>query len=54
MARAALKILDNLSPSEIPLAYNKEGKLYFNAKIGTRLGIAKIPPLATTGFPGRA
>lgn len=51
VARAALKILDNVSPSEIPLSYNTEGKLYFNPRIGARLNINKTPPLATTKFP---
>ncbi|MCP4933747.1 MAG: ABC transporter substrate-binding protein [bacterium] len=51
VASAALKILDNVSPSEIPLAYNKEGKLYFNPRIGARLGIDKTLPMATTEFP---
>ncbi len=45
-ARAALAILDGVPPSKIPLAYNKEGKLYFNPKIAARVGITEFPPLA--------
>ena len=45
-ARAALRILDGVPPSQIPLAYNKEGKLYFNTKIAANLGISEFPPLA--------
>jgi hypothetical protein len=45
-ALAALKILDGTPPSRIPLAHNKEGKLYFNRKIAARLGITEFPPLA--------
>lgn len=45
-AKAALAILDGAEPSEIPLAHNKEGKLYFNPKIAARLGITEFPPLA--------
>lgn len=45
-AEAALKILDGTPPSRIPLAYNKEGKLYFNRQIAARLGIADVPALA--------
>ena len=45
-ALAALKILDGTPPSRIPLAYNKEGQLYFNRKIAAKLGITTFPPLA--------
>jgi ABC-type uncharacterized transport system substrate-binding protein len=45
-ALAALKILDGVAPSQIPLAYNKEGRLYFNRQIAARLGIEEYPPLA--------
>lgn len=45
-ARAALKILDGVPPSQIPLAYNKEGRLYFNTKIAAKVGVVDIPPLA--------
>jgi len=45
-AKAALKILDGVSPGQIPLAYNKAGQLYFNTRIAARLGITEIPPLA--------
>ena len=47
-ARAALKILDGTPPDQIPLTYNREGKLYFNTAIANRLGILDIPPLAET------
>lgn len=45
-AQAALKILDGVPPSRIPLTYNKEGQLYFNRVIADHLGIDKAPPLA--------
>ncbi|MCG8546046.1 MAG: ABC transporter substrate-binding protein [Alphaproteobacteria bacterium] len=45
-AKAALKILDGVRPSDIPLAYNKEGQLYMNKTIAGRLGISDFPPLA--------
>ena len=45
-ARAALKILDGVPPSRIPLSYNREGSLYFNTTIAARLGIKAPPPLA--------
>ncbi len=45
-AKAALKILDGVPPSQIPLAYNREGKLYFNPRIAARLGVTQAPPLA--------
>lgn len=45
-AQAALKILEGVSPSQIPLTYNKQGKLYFNQTLAAKLGIDKIPPLA--------
>lgn len=45
-ARAALKILDGVPPSQIPLTYNREGKLYFNRNIAAQLGITEYPALA--------
>jgi ABC-type uncharacterized transport system substrate-binding protein len=45
-AEGALKILDGVSPSRIPLAYNTQGKLYFNPRIAARLGVEKFPALA--------
>jgi hypothetical protein len=45
-AQAALKILDGVDPSRIPLTHNKEGKLYFNQNIAASMGITAIPPLA--------
>lgn len=45
-ARAALRILDGIPPTRIPLAHNKEGRLYFNPRIAARLGVAQHPPLA--------
>lgn len=46
-AQAALKILDGVEPSRIPLTHNTEGKLYFNRKIAASMGIDNVPPLAT-------
>ncbi len=46
-ARAALKILEGVPPSKIPLTRNKQGKLFFNPRIGKKLGITKPPPFAT-------
>jgi hypothetical protein len=45
-AKAALAIIGGAEPRQIPLAYNKEGKLYFNPKIAARLGVTEFPPLA--------
>jgi ABC-type uncharacterized transport system substrate-binding protein len=45
-AQAALKILDGVPPHRIPLAYNKQGKLYFNPRIAARLGVEEFPALA--------
>ncbi|MEM9681909.1 MAG: ABC transporter substrate binding protein [Pseudomonadota bacterium] len=45
-AKAALKILDGVRPSDIPLAYNKEGQLLMNKTIAGKLGISDFPPLA--------
>lgn len=45
-ARAALKILDGVPPSKIPLAYNTEGKLFFNKTISANLGLREFPALA--------
>lgn len=45
-AKAALKILEGVPPGNIPLAYNKEGTLYFNKNIAANLGIHDTPPLA--------
>jgi ABC-type uncharacterized transport system substrate-binding protein len=46
-AHAALKILDGVEPSRIPLTHNTEGKLYFNRRIAASMGIDNVPPLAT-------
>jgi ABC-type uncharacterized transport system substrate-binding protein len=45
-AKAALKILDGVPPSRIPLAYNEEGKLLFNQTIAARVGVTEAPRLA--------
>lgn len=45
-AQAALRILDGVPPSAIPLTYNRDGDLYFNARIARRIGIRDAPPLA--------
>jgi ABC-type uncharacterized transport system substrate-binding protein len=42
-ARAALKILDGTAPDKIPITHNKQGKLYYNLRIGKKLGITKAP-----------
>ena len=44
---AALKILEGVPPSKIPLTRNKQGKLFFNLRIGKKLGITTPPPFAT-------
>lgn len=46
-AQAALRIIDGVPPSAIPLAYNKEGQLFFNRTLARKLGITSFPPLAT-------
>lgn len=45
-ARAALKILDGVPPSKIPITANKKGQLLFNARMAEKLGIGSIPSLA--------
>jgi ABC-type uncharacterized transport system substrate-binding protein len=45
-AQAALRILDGVAPSAIPLTYNRDGDLFFNVRIARRLGIRDAPPLA--------
>jgi ABC-type uncharacterized transport system substrate-binding protein len=45
-AQAALRILDGVQPSAIPLSYNRDGELFFNARIARTLGIKQSPPLA--------
>jgi ABC-type uncharacterized transport system substrate-binding protein len=45
-AKAALRILDGVAPSRIPLTHNREGELLFNTRIAARLGIRESPPLA--------
>jgi len=45
-AQAALRILDGVQPSAIPLSYNRDGELFFNARIAKTLGIKQSPPLA--------
>ncbi|GEO15742.1 hypothetical protein MAE02_34380 [Microvirga aerophila] len=46
LAQAALRVLEGVRPSDIPLTYNREGELFFNARIGKRLGVMTSPPLA--------
>lgn len=45
-AKAALKILEGVSPSAIPVTHNTKGELLFNTRIATVLGIDSPPPLA--------
>lgn len=45
-AQAALRILDGVDPSSIPLTYNRDGELFFNMRIARQLGIREAPPLA--------
>ena len=45
-AKAALKILDGASPSQIPLTYNTRGELFFNKTIASRIGLSEPPALA--------
>lgn len=45
-AQAALRILNGVPPSRIPLTTNKEGKLYFNRPIAAKLGVFDFPRLA--------
>lgn len=47
-AQAALKILNGVSPTEIPIEKNKEGILYINLKIANQLGILFNPRLLKT------
>ncbi|MBK7543634.1 MAG: ABC transporter substrate binding protein [Candidatus Competibacter sp.] len=45
-AYAALKILDGVAPSKIPITANKKGQLLFNVRMAEKLGIDTVPPLA--------
>jgi hypothetical protein len=47
-AQAALRILDGVQPSDIPVSYNREGELFFNARLAKKLGIRESPSLART------
>jgi hypothetical protein len=38
--------MEGVRPSSIPLTYNREGALFFNARIGKKLGIEGAPALA--------
>lgn len=42
-AHAALKILDGTAPEKIPITHNKQGRLYYNLRIGKKLGVTKAP-----------
>jgi ABC-type uncharacterized transport system substrate-binding protein len=42
-AHAALKILDGTPPGKIPITHNKQGKLYYNLRIGKKLNITNAP-----------
>ncbi|MBV1787361.1 ABC transporter substrate-binding protein [Marinobacterium sp. D7] len=42
-AQAALKIMDGTPPTKIPITHNKQGKLYFNLKLGKKFGIDTAP-----------
>lgn len=46
VANAALKIMDGVPPSSIPVTHNTQGELLFNPRIARRLGIGATPPLA--------
>ena len=46
-AHAALKILDGVPPSHIPITANRKGQMLFNMRIARRLGITDAPPMAT-------
>lgn len=48
-AQAALKILNGQAPSNIPIARNREGKLFVNLKIAEKLGITFKPALLKMG-----
>lgn len=46
VGQATLRILEGVQPSDIPLSHNREGELFFNDRIGRKLGITDLPPLA--------
>lgn len=48
-AQTALKILNGQSPSNIPIARNREGKLFVNLKIAEKLGVTFKPALLKIG-----
>lgn len=45
-AKAALKILEGVPPSNIPVTHNNKGELLFNRRVAATLGIETTPPLA--------
>jgi len=47
-AHAALRILDGVPPTRIPITANSRGQLFFNLRIAEKLGIDTAPPLAKT------
>lgn len=46
VAGAARKILDGVSPRDIPVTHNVRGELLFNPRIAATIGIKRRPPLA--------
>ena len=45
-ARAALKILEGIQPTQIPITANQRGRLMFNPRLASKLGITELPPMA--------
>jgi ABC-type uncharacterized transport system substrate-binding protein len=50
-AQTALKILNGASPSDFPIAKNKEGKLILNSWMALQLGVKFKPALLKLGTP---
>ncbi|MEN9849014.1 MAG: hypothetical protein RL368_1754 [Pseudomonadota bacterium] len=51
VAQTALKILNGASPSDFPIAKNKEGKLILNTWMAVQLGVKFKPALLKLGTP---
>ena len=45
-ARAALRILDGVEPTSIPVTHNTDGELLFNPRVAETLGVSDPPALA--------
>ena len=45
-ARAALRIMEGVEPTSIPVTHNTDGELLFNPRVAKALGVSNPPALA--------